>query len=174
MAQGNADAKVAVTAPTARKATNTDADNDQEEINPAEYRKNRMNSILEMQAQGFNPYPHKFHVSHRICDFVEQFSGCESNSRLVCRYAFILVTTCRKRLFLWREESHRSEDKASCFSAICLAMALRFKFWLICVVLKVPKTFSGSVPCSIEEILSALTEFPVDQRLASFPSCPAA
>ena len=91
-AQGNADAKVAVTAPTARKATNTDADNDQEEINPAEYRKNRMNSILEMQAQGFNPYPHKFHVSHRICEFVEQFSGCESNSRLVCRYAFILVT----------------------------------------------------------------------------------
>lgn len=38
----------------------------------------RVQSIKAMRAAGKNPYPHKFHVSMSLTDFIEKYSSLEA------------------------------------------------------------------------------------------------
>eukprot|EP00594_Rhizosolenia_setigera_P016244 CAMPEP_0178955426 /NCGR_PEP_ID=MMETSP0789-20121207/9596_1 /TAXON_ID=3005 /ORGANISM="Rhizosolenia setigera, Strain CCMP 1694" /LENGTH=593 /DNA_ID=CAMNT_0020637051 /DNA_START=131 /DNA_END=1912 /DNA_ORIENTATION=+ len=46
---------------------------EEEILDPNQYKANRENAVVEMQKDGLNPYPHKFHVDYRIPDFVDKF-----------------------------------------------------------------------------------------------------
>jgi lysyl-tRNA synthetase class 2 len=46
---------------------------DDEDLDPSQYKANREQQVKHIEANGGNPYPHKFKVSHRIPDFVEEF-----------------------------------------------------------------------------------------------------
>ncbi|OTF84008.1 hypothetical protein BLA29_013569, partial [Euroglyphus maynei] len=42
-----------------------------EELDPNEYHENRSKEITEWRESGENPYPHKFHVSISLSDYIE-------------------------------------------------------------------------------------------------------
>nr|XP_027201957.1 lysine--tRNA ligase-like [Dermatophagoides pteronyssinus] len=46
-----------------------------EELDPNEYHENRSKEIIEWRESGENPYPHKFHVSISLNDFIEKYSS---------------------------------------------------------------------------------------------------
>jgi lysyl-tRNA synthetase class 2 len=46
---------------------------DDEDLDPSQYKANREQQVKQIEASGGNPYPHKFHVSHRLPDFVSEF-----------------------------------------------------------------------------------------------------
>lgn len=59
-----------------------------------EYFNMRVQSVKNMRAAGKNPYPHKFHVSMSLTDFIEKFSSMEAglsdeNSRISLAGLFI-------------------------------------------------------------------------------------
>lgn len=62
-------------APVKAKVDGADAQG--EELNPNEFHKIRSAAISEMRAKvpsgGKTPYPHKFHVSHRVPEFIEKY-----------------------------------------------------------------------------------------------------
>ncbi len=45
---------------------------DAEELDPSKFHENRLNAVVAM---GPNAYPHKFHTTHRVPDFVEEFGA---------------------------------------------------------------------------------------------------
>jgi lysyl-tRNA synthetase, class II len=58
----------------AAKAAVAPADKKEEEItDPNLYTENRRNAVAQMEKDGFNPYPHKFHVDYRIPDFIQEY-----------------------------------------------------------------------------------------------------
>ncbi|GMI42499.1 hypothetical protein TrCOL_g5170 [Triparma columacea] len=48
---------------------------DDGDLDPTQYYSNRVAAIEKMHAEGGNAYPHKFHVSHRVPDFIQEFSS---------------------------------------------------------------------------------------------------
>jgi lysyl-tRNA synthetase, class II len=46
---------------------------------PSQYTENRRNAVAQMERDGINPYPHKFHVDYRIPDYVAEFEGTTIN-----------------------------------------------------------------------------------------------
>lgn len=61
---------------------------DEEELDPSQYKANREQQVKQIESSGGNPYPHKFHVSHRLPDFEAEFgpaseSGAKIEDRLV-------------------------------------------------------------------------------------------
>ncbi|XP_078045606.1 lysyl-tRNA synthetase isoform X1 [Augochlora pura] len=68
-------AKAASTAATVGKAKpQVTKDINEEEISPNEYIKIRTNAIEHLKHTDDNPYPHKFHVSTSLEDFIEKFN----------------------------------------------------------------------------------------------------
>ena len=45
----------------------------EEELDPTAYKANREAMVASIQAEGGNPYPHKFHVDYRLPDFSDEF-----------------------------------------------------------------------------------------------------
>lgn len=54
---------------------------DDEDIDPNQYFERRVQHVAAEKSAGRNPYPHKFAVSHRILDFVAEFSGLDAGSQ---------------------------------------------------------------------------------------------
>ncbi|KAL0585236.1 hypothetical protein ABG067_004940 [Albugo candida] len=54
----------------------------EEELDPTAYFSNREKMLIDMEKEGINPYPHKFHVSISLPEFHEQFNGLENGSHL--------------------------------------------------------------------------------------------
>ena len=52
-----------------------------DDLDPTQYYSNRVSAIKKIQADGGNPYPHKFHVSHRVPDFITAFAGLPDGER---------------------------------------------------------------------------------------------
>merc|ERR1712002_660051 len=50
---------------------------DEEILDPNQYYKIRQQSIANWKKIGENPYPHKFHVSTSLCDFIDKYNGIE-------------------------------------------------------------------------------------------------
>ncbi|KAL7683325.1 putative lysine-tRNA ligase, class II, nucleic acid-binding protein [Plasmopara halstedii] len=58
------------------------AANDDEELDPTAYFANREKTLVELEKQGINPYPHKFHVTLSLPEFHTQFGNLEAGSHL--------------------------------------------------------------------------------------------
>jgi len=55
---------------------------DDENLDPSQYKANREQQIKQIEGRGGNPYPHKFHVSHRLPDFEAEYDSItEKGSR---------------------------------------------------------------------------------------------
>eukprot|EP00584_Thalassiosira_punctigera_P016609 CAMPEP_0172552932 /NCGR_PEP_ID=MMETSP1067-20121228/47274_1 /TAXON_ID=265564 ORGANISM="Thalassiosira punctigera, Strain Tpunct2005C2" /NCGR_SAMPLE_ID=MMETSP1067 /ASSEMBLY_ACC=CAM_ASM_000444 /LENGTH=605 /DNA_ID=CAMNT_0013341007 /DNA_START=71 /DNA_END=1888 /DNA_ORIENTATION=- len=52
---------------------------DEEELDPSQYKANREQQVKQIESSGGNPYPHKFHVSHRLPDFEAEFDPITEN-----------------------------------------------------------------------------------------------
>jgi lysyl-tRNA synthetase class 2 len=66
----------------AAKAAKAPADQPKKEeeiTDPTQYTENRKNTIAQLEKEGFNVYPHKFHVDHRIPDFITEFESKTTN-----------------------------------------------------------------------------------------------
>lgn len=57
-------------------------DDSAEETDPTLYYENRVKALAAKKAKGINPYPHKFHVSMSLPEYVEKFSSLEAGQRL--------------------------------------------------------------------------------------------
>lgn len=53
---------------------------DDEELDPTAYFANREKMLAELEAEGVNPYPHKFHVSTSLPEFQAAYSDVEAGS----------------------------------------------------------------------------------------------
>jgi lysyl-tRNA synthetase class 2 len=78
------------------------------EEDPSMYHENRVRWVAEQEESGANPYPHKFHVSHQIPAFVEEFSPLEDGQRLDDREVTIAgrIMSLRKQGRLWFYDIH--------------------------------------------------------------------
>ncbi|KAI8052130.1 hypothetical protein BDF22DRAFT_729025 [Syncephalis plumigaleata] len=75
-------AKAAKPAPAvAKKPANASAE-DEEELNPNQYFELRSRAVNKMYTEGPTPYPHKFHVSISLTEFVEKYNKLEVGERL--------------------------------------------------------------------------------------------
>lgn len=83
-AEAAAKAKAEKAAKRAAEAANKPkkVDND-EDLDPSAYKENRENAVAQLQADGIDPYPHKFNVDLRIPEYVEKYESItESGSKL--------------------------------------------------------------------------------------------
>ncbi|KAF5842343.1 hypothetical protein DUNSADRAFT_7657 [Dunaliella salina] len=55
---------------------------DDEELDPAQYRENRIKVIQAKKAKGGNPYPHKFQVTMDVQDFIAKYESLEAGQQL--------------------------------------------------------------------------------------------
>ncbi|XP_013404463.1 lysine--tRNA ligase-like isoform X1 [Lingula anatina] len=64
--------------PAQKKAENKP----EEEIDPNEYFKLRSAAVAHLKEKGEHPYPHKFHVSISLTEFVEKYNGLQAGEQL--------------------------------------------------------------------------------------------
>ena len=57
-------------------------DDASEETDPTKYYENRVNAVLASKARGINPYPHKFHVSIQLPDYVAKYKDIEAGTKV--------------------------------------------------------------------------------------------
>ncbi|RLN86904.1 hypothetical protein BBJ28_00026114, partial [Nothophytophthora sp. Chile5] len=55
---------------------------DEEELDPTAYFANREKMLVELEQQGVNPYPHKFHVDTSLPEFHAQYSALDAGNHL--------------------------------------------------------------------------------------------
>jgi lysyl-tRNA synthetase class 2 len=55
---------------------------DEEILDPNQYFKIRTQAVEKLKKSGDSPYPHKFHVSTSLAEFIEKFSSCEEGTWL--------------------------------------------------------------------------------------------
>ncbi|RLO06753.1 hypothetical protein DYB28_006828 [Aphanomyces astaci] len=66
-----------------KKATAAAAAGDaDDELDPTAYFENRTKLLAELEADGVNPYPHKFHVTISVPEFVQTYHGIEAGSHV--------------------------------------------------------------------------------------------
>lgn len=71
-------ATAAAAPPKTAKEDGPALEDDSNEItDPTAYFENRVKFINAKKAKGVNPYPHKFHVSMSLPDYIERFGGME-------------------------------------------------------------------------------------------------
>jgi lysyl-tRNA synthetase class 2 len=58
------------------------AEHEEQEIDPTQYTRNRLQVLAEVKAKGINPYPHKFHTTMRLPEFVKTYSKLDAAQRL--------------------------------------------------------------------------------------------
>lgn len=63
----------------ARAAAEKDKPKSDEDLDPTQYKANREAAIVQMQSEGINPYPHKFHVEYRLPDYCAAFETTTEN-----------------------------------------------------------------------------------------------
>lgn len=56
---------------------------DEEELDPTQYFANRSKAVAQLEEEGTNPYPHKFHVTISIPDFVAKFEDVKVGEKQV-------------------------------------------------------------------------------------------
>ncbi|KAL8265225.1 hypothetical protein R6Q59_023355 [Mikania micrantha] len=55
---------------------------DDEDMDPTQYFDNRLKTLAAQKAAGLNPYPHKFHVSLSILEYIEKYETLNSGDHL--------------------------------------------------------------------------------------------
>ncbi|CAI9288977.1 unnamed protein product [Lactuca saligna] len=51
---------------------------DDEDVDPTQFLENRLKTLAVQKATGLNPYPHKFHVSMSIIEFINKYESLNS------------------------------------------------------------------------------------------------
>ena len=78
-----AKAAAAAAAPKKEKEDGPALEDDSTEItDPSAYFENRVRAINAKKAKGINPYPHKFHVSSTLPEYIAKYSGLEAGEQL--------------------------------------------------------------------------------------------
>jgi len=74
----------------AARAANAPAKKNKEEeiTDPNQFTENRRNAIVQMEKDGINPYPHKFHVDYRIPDFNAEYESKTTNGERITERTF--------------------------------------------------------------------------------------
>jgi lysyl-tRNA synthetase class 2 len=64
---------------SAKKSNRGSADNDEpaEILDPSQFKANREAMVQQLEADGVNVYPHKFHVDYRLPDYCTEFGGAK-------------------------------------------------------------------------------------------------
>ncbi|KAL8149470.1 hypothetical protein AgCh_006470 [Apium graveolens] len=73
-------AKKAAAVPSSYAQKSLAADDD--DMDPTQYLENRNKALSALKTAGINPYPHKFHVSMSVIEYVEKYSGLNSGEHL--------------------------------------------------------------------------------------------
>ncbi|CAH1451512.1 unnamed protein product [Lactuca virosa] len=55
---------------------------DDEDVDPTQFLENRLKTLAAQKAAGLNPYPHKFHVSMSILEFINKYESLNSGEYL--------------------------------------------------------------------------------------------
>ncbi|CAN6458587.1 unnamed protein product [Victoria cruziana] len=55
---------------------------DDDDLDPTQYYENRLKALEALKTSGANPYPHKFHVSLSINEYVEKYEGLNNGEHL--------------------------------------------------------------------------------------------
>jgi lysyl-tRNA synthetase class 2 len=55
---------------------------DSEEMDPTQYYENRLRAITQLQESGQTAFPHKFHASMRVSEYVAKFSSIEDGAQI--------------------------------------------------------------------------------------------
>lgn len=72
-------------------------DSNEEEKDPTLYFENRVKMIQAKKAKGINPYPHKFHVTMGLPEFVEKYQCLEAGQQLIDVTVSLAGRICSKR-----------------------------------------------------------------------------
>ncbi|CAM0873740.1 unnamed protein product [Alopecurus aequalis] len=59
------------------------ADDDDKDMDPTQYRENRLNTIDSIKAKGVNPYPHKFPAKITVPGYIEKYKSLSEGEKLV-------------------------------------------------------------------------------------------
>jgi lysyl-tRNA synthetase class 2 len=78
----------------AQKAT---AAADDEDMDPTQYFENRVKGLTALKEAGQNPYPHKFHVSISVLEYVDKYGGLESGEHLENEEVYLAGRITNKR-----------------------------------------------------------------------------
>ena len=63
-------------------ASGPQLEDDADDLDPNQYYERRLRGLAAIKAAGGNPYPHKWHVSTYLPQFVAKFGGLETGARL--------------------------------------------------------------------------------------------
>eukprot|EP00026_Physarum_polycephalum_P005126 Phypoly_transcript_05154.p1 GENE.Phypoly_transcript_05154~~Phypoly_transcript_05154.p1 ORF type:complete len:590 (+),score=130.50 Phypoly_transcript_05154:207-1976(+) len=61
---------------------NNNAEADEEALNPAQYKENRGKALEDLKSKGVNTWPHKFHVSISVPDFISKYNHLEKDQQV--------------------------------------------------------------------------------------------
>lgn len=53
-----------------------------EDMDPTQYRENRIRSVEQMEESGKTAFPHKFHATLRLSDYIQNYSGLEDGAHV--------------------------------------------------------------------------------------------
>eukprot|EP00591_Stephanopyxis_turris_P009721 CAMPEP_0195527734 /NCGR_PEP_ID=MMETSP0794_2-20130614/29626_1 /TAXON_ID=515487 /ORGANISM="Stephanopyxis turris, Strain CCMP 815" /LENGTH=605 /DNA_ID=CAMNT_0040658719 /DNA_START=42 /DNA_END=1859 /DNA_ORIENTATION=+ len=82
-AKAKAEKEAKKAAEAGNKPTKKKAAVEEEEVDPTKYKANRENAVAQLEKEGINPYPHKFHVDYRIPDYCTKYNPiCTEGERL--------------------------------------------------------------------------------------------
>lgn len=59
------------------------ADDEDKDMDPTQYRENRLNTIVSIKAKGGNPYPHKFAAKITVPGYIEKYKSLSEGEKLV-------------------------------------------------------------------------------------------
>lgn len=57
-------------------------EDDEEDMDPTQYFENRLKVLAALKSSGVNPYPHKFHVSLSLLEFINKYADLNSGEHL--------------------------------------------------------------------------------------------
>eukprot|EP01018_Ginkgo_biloba_P006849 Gb_06956 [translate_table: standard] len=74
--------KKAAATPSAQTHKAWTAEDEEEDMDPTQYFENRLKVLAAVKSSGFNPYPHKFHVSLSVPGFIKKYRNLNNGEQL--------------------------------------------------------------------------------------------
>ena len=117
--EAEAKAQQAAVSDKAPKMTKDEEKDSGESEDPSEYFNFRCNAVADMKATGDDPYPHKFHVSISLTDFIEKYSHLKDCKYLTPYFPFL---NCKSNIFY-------SSSSGGCSCECRWPSALKTRVW---------------------------------------------
>ncbi|KAM3568039.1 hypothetical protein VYU27_009831 [Nannochloropsis oceanica] len=81
LAKAKAEKKAAAPPPSQRAKKVANGGEEEEELTPSQYFEARLRMVAELEASGTSAYPHKYHTTQSIPDFVQAYQGLEPGTK---------------------------------------------------------------------------------------------